>query len=235
MIEARNVTVDLAGRRILDSVDLDVADGETVALAGPNGAGKTTLLRCVLGLVRHRGIVTIAGVDAGRDPVRAKSQVGFMPQVSAFCEESAIGALRFVATLRDVPRTDCAALLARVGLAQEARRPVRAFSTGMRQRLSLAAALVGDPRVLVLDEPTASLDLRGQQQLVRLLHGLRAEGRTILMTSHRAAEVRALADRIVVLDEGRVVADGPADAVADRVWGAGEGRVVEPEPSEAWR
>jgi ABC-type multidrug transport system ATPase subunit len=122
MIAIRGLTVDLGRRRILDGVDLDVADGEAVALAGGNGAGKTTILRCVLGLVRFTGSIAIGGIDVVRDPVGAKRQVGYMPQVPAFCEETARGALRFVAALRRAD-DDADALLARVGLAGAGGRP----------------------------------------------------------------------------------------------------------------
>jgi ABC-type multidrug transport system ATPase subunit len=201
-----------------------------VALVGPNGAGKTTLLRALLGLVRHEGRIEIDGVDAARDPVGAKRRLGVMPQVPAFCEETARAALAFVAALRGAPPAEVDARLAEVGLAGHARGRVRNFSTGMRQRLSLAAALLGDPPVLVLDEPTASLDLRGQAEMVALLQRLQAEGRTILLSSHRAEEIRALAHRIVVLDQGHVIADGPVDRIAAEVWGAPPPRLV-PLPS----
>jgi nitrous oxidase accessory protein len=224
MIRARNVRVRLGGRPILAGVSVEVADGESVALVGPNGAGKTTLLRCLLGLVRYEGEVTVNGLDIAKDPVRAKRLMGYMPQIPAFCEETARGALRFVADLRGAHRSEIEPLLARVGLAGHGDRAVRAFSTGMKQRLSLAAALLGDPCVLVLDEPTASLDLRGQAELVCLLRELQAEGRTIVLSSHRAEEVRALAHRLIVLDEGRVVATGAVDEIAASLWGAEEVR-----------
>lgn len=209
MIRARGIGVTLGGRRILDGVDLDVEPGESVALVGPNGAGKTTLLRCVLGLVRHTGTIEIGGIDAAKDPVGARRVVGYMPQVPAFCEEEARASLAFVAALRLAPASDVDRLLAEVGLAEHARRDVRTFSTGMRQRLSLAAALLGAPAVLVLDEATASLDLRGQVEVTEMLGRLHAAGTTVLLSSHRAEEVRALADRTVTLDEGRVVASEP--------------------------
>ncbi|MCC6559348.1 MAG: ABC transporter ATP-binding protein [Polyangiaceae bacterium] len=212
MIRARGLVVTLGGRRILDGVDLDVEKGESVALVGPNGAGKTTVLRCVLGLVRHEGTIEIGGIDAARDPVGARRLVGYMPQVPAFCEDKARGALAFAAALRGSPKDDIDRLLALVGLTAHADRDVRSFSTGMRQRLSLAAALLGDPPVLVLDEATASLDLAGQAEVVALLAKLHAGGTTILMSSHRAEELRALAGRAVMLDEGRVVDAPPPPA-----------------------
>ena len=218
MIRGRALIVTLGGRRILDHVDLTVARGEAVALIGQNGAGKTSVLRCVLGLVRYRGDVTIAGLDPKCDPIGARSLIGYMPQAPAFLEDSARGSLALIARLRGIRAPGIDALLERVGLAEHARRSVRTFSTGMKQRLSLAAALIGDPPVLVLDEPTASLDLGGQRELVALLGRLHGEGRTLLLSSHRAGEVRALCDRVVVLDQGRVIDEGAVDAVAARIW-----------------
>jgi ABC-type multidrug transport system ATPase subunit len=225
VIRARGLVVTLGGRRILDGVDLDVGEGEGVALVGPNGAGKTTVLRCVLGLVRFQGTLEIGGIDAARDPVGARRRIGYMPQVPAFCEQGARNSLAFVAALRGRAEVDIDRLLALAGLGAHANRDVRTFSTGMRQRLSLAAALIGDPSVLVLDEATASLDLGGQAEVVALLGKLRAGGTTVLMSSHRAEELRALADRVVTLDEGRVVhtlhspagASPPSDAPAGRL------------------
>jgi ABC-type multidrug transport system ATPase subunit len=226
VIRARGLVVTLGGRRILDGVDLDVGEGEGVALVGPNGAGKTTVLRCVLGLVRHQGTIEIGGIDAARDPVGARRRLGYMPQVPAFCEQRARGALAFVAALRGERGVDVDRLLAQVGLAAHADRDVSSFSTGMRQRLSLAAALIGDPRLLVLDEATASLDLEGQTEVVALLRRLRAAGTTVLMSSHRAEELRALADRVVTLDEGRVVRAPKEAAPAPLPAGAPPGRML---------
>lgn len=220
MICIRGLTVTLGGRHVLRNLDLDLRAGESGALVGPNGAGKTTVLRCLVGLLRYQGSISVGGIDIVRDPVGAKRQLGYMPQVPAFCEETARGALSFVARLRGVSLREVPELLDLVGLSAHASRRVTTFSTGMKQRLSLAAALLGSPPLLVLDEPTASLDLRGQREFVQLLAELAREGRTLLLSSHRSEEVAALASTIVVLDEGRVVASGPVDQVSTSAWGS---------------
>lgn len=228
MISARELSVTLGGWRILDRIDFDVERGETLALVGANGAGKTTILRCLLGLVHYEGEILIGRIDSRIDPVGAKKLIGYMPQVPSFCEERAGDSLAFIAALRGFSSDVVPPLLERVGLADHVDRPVRVFSTGMRQRLSLAAALIGHPPVLVLDEPTASLDLKGQAGISKLLKELQTEGKTILISSHRAEEVKALAHRMIVIDEGKVVAIGPTAETAAIVWGHERGQVSYP-------
>ena len=221
MLRVRDLSVTLGRRSIVDGISFDVRGGEAVALVGSNGAGKTTVFRAVLGLVRYGGAITVDGIDAARAPIEAKQRIGYVPQVAAFCEETVRGCLAFLAMLRGAPIESVKPLLVRVGLATHGRQTVRTLSTGMRQRLSLAAALIGDPPLLLMDEPTASLDLAGQAEFITLVRGLKASGKTILLTSHRAEEVRALADRVIVLDAGHVVADGSIDEVSAGVWSAG--------------
>jgi ABC-type multidrug transport system ATPase subunit len=218
VIEIQGLTVTLGGRCVLRDFNLELQAGESAALVGPNGAGKTTVLRCLVGQVRYKGSIRVAGIDAARDPIGAKRMLGYMPQVPAFCEETALGALNFVARLRGVDTREVSTLLEQVGLAEHASRRVRAFSTGMKQRLSLAAALLGSPPILVLDEPTASLDLEGQRELIQIVGDLAQEGRTLMLSSHRAEEISALTQTLVVLNEGRVVTSGPLDEVGPSIW-----------------
>jgi ABC-type multidrug transport system ATPase subunit len=215
MIAMHDIHATLGGRPVLAGIDLMIPRGEAVALVGPNGAGKTTLLRCLVGLVRCSGRIAIDGIDVAADPIGARSRVGYMPQVPAFCEESARRSLTFIAKLRGAPVDQVDALLDQVGLADHAHRSVRTFSTGMRQRLLLAAALVGAPPLLVLDEPTASLDRDAQAEIVALLRRLRDGGTTLLLCSHRSEEIRAIAHRVVELEQGRVVGDTMVDASPD--------------------
>jgi ABC-type multidrug transport system ATPase subunit len=143
-----------------------------------------------------------------REPIAARSLVGYVPQRPAFGDATAEETLRFVARLRRVPEDRIAPALRRVGLEPGLRARTRTFSGGMQQRLSLAAALLADPAVLLLDEPTASLDRQGQREFLDLAAGLRSEGRTLLLASHRAEEIERLADRVIELCEGRVVEQG---------------------------
>ena len=203
MISAKDLRVVLQGRTVLDGLSFDVARGEAVALVGANGSGKTTVLRCLLGLVPFSGSAAIGGHDVVREPVAARALTGYLPQRPAFGDMTAEEALRFVAKLRRIPAERVLPALQRVGLERHAGSSARTFSGGMQQRLSLAAALIADAPVLLLDEPTASLDRNGQHAFLELAASLRDEGRTLLLASHRAEEIERLASRVFELHEGR--------------------------------
>ena len=208
MIRASDLRLVLDGHVVLDGVTFAIDAGQSVALVGPNGSGKTSVLRCLLGLVPFGGTATIGGHDVVRCAVAARSLVGYVPQKAAFGDATAREALTFVARLRGVDPARATALLADVGLAAHAMERVRTFSGGMQQRLALAIALLGDPPVLLLDEPSASLDQEGQQRLHRIVARLRDEGRTLVMASHRREEVESLTDRALPVDLGRIVTHG---------------------------
>jgi ABC-type multidrug transport system ATPase subunit len=209
MIVAEGLHVVLQGRTVLDGVGFQVRRGEAVALVGANGSGKTTVLRCLLGLVPFTGRAQIGGHDVVREPVAARTLTGYLPQRPAFGDMTAEEALRFLAKLRRVPVEGVLPALSRVGLERYATASARTFSGGMQQRLSLAAALLADPPVLLLDEPTASLDRAGQQSFLELAASLRDEGRTLLLASHRAGEIAQLTSRVIELHEGRPLASEP--------------------------
>ncbi len=205
MITVHDLTIRFDKTTVVDGVSFEVAAGGSVALWGENGAGKTTAIRALLGLVPWRGEVRIAGLDARRQGRAVRARVGYVPQQLAFYDDmSTLGLLRYFGALRKTPADEPARLLDRVALSEHAGKPVGALSGGMKQRLALAIALLGDPPILMLDEPTASLDTAARSDFLRLLGELRAAGKTLVVTSHRLAEVIALADRAVVLERGRL-------------------------------
>lgn len=204
MIDASELGLVLDGRTILDGVVFSVARGEAVALVGPNGSGKTSVLRCLLGLVPFTGRAAIGGHDVVREPVAARTLVGYVPQKVAFGDARAAEVLAFVARVRGVDSRRVRDMLRDVGLEAHGAERVRAFSGGMQQRLALAVALVGDPPVLLLDEPSASLDHEGQVMFREMVGELRRRGHTLLLASHRPEEVASLTDRVVHVDGGRI-------------------------------
>jgi len=203
----------------VSGLELTVRAGETLALIGPNGSGKSTTLKAALGLVGPtRGRVLVDGADVAREGRRARARLGYLPQRLAFPEGStAREVMTFYSRLRGADAADVPRLLDRVGLGEVAGRVAEEFSGGMKQRLGLAVALIGRPAALVLDEPTAALDPTGSLTVRDLVAEIRAEGTTVLLSSHDLAEVAALADRIAVFVSGRLVELGTLDELVDRV------------------
>jgi ABC-2 type transport system ATP-binding protein len=195
----------------VSSVSFTAAPGRVTGFLGPNGSGKTTTLRALVGLVRpDAGSATIGGKEYAEltDPLRT---VGTMLDASAHPARTARDHLRVLAAEAGVPGSRADELLALVDLEGAARRRAGGFSLGMRQRLGLAGALIGDPPVLVLDEPANGLDPMGMRWLRDFLRGLAAEGRTVLLSSHALTEVSQTADDAVVITKGVVVAQAPLD------------------------
>jgi ABC-2 type transport system ATP-binding protein len=197
------------GVRAVDRLSFTVEPGSVTGFLGPNGAGKTTTLRMVLGLVRPTsGRATIGG-QVYKQLANPSRAVGAALEASSFHPaRSARNHLRIMCTVGGFPTRRADEVLDLVGLHDAGRRKVRGYSLGMRQRLGLAAALVGDPRVLVLDEPANGLDPDGIRWLRGLLRELANQGRTVLVSSHQLNEVQEVADRIVILNHGQLVRSG---------------------------
>lgn len=215
VLRMRNVSADYGRMRALQGLDLTLRGGEAVALWGDNGAGKTTAIRCLLGLVRFGGAITVAGFDAARQGTQARRLIGYVPQELALYEEmTTTETIVFFARIRTQPplpdACGLASILREVGLEAKSDQRVGSLSGGMKQRLALAVALLGEPSILVLDEVTSNLDAPVRKEFLALLRRLKARGLTLLFTSHRWDEVEALADRVVTLDAGRVVSCEPA-------------------------
>jgi len=208
MIRAAKISKRFGRVEAVADVSFELDSGGALALWGSNGAGKTTLIRCLLGVIRCRGSASIDGVDVRRRGRHARALVGYVPQELAFHDDARLGsAMSFFAGLRRVSRQRASDSLAAVGLAGHERKRVRDLSGGMKQRLALAIALLSDPPVIVLDEPTSNLDAAGRGEVVETLQRLRRDGKTLLFASHRPDEVISLAERVLVLERGRVVRD----------------------------
>ena len=230
MVSLRGVTKSYGPQRGVMDLDLEVAEGELLAVLGPNGAGKTTSVEIMEGYRRpDRGTVRVLGLDPVRDRRRCIPQLGIMLQEGGVYPSLAVGeAVRLFAAYfaNPVPPEE---LLQLVGLSDRARSRYRTLSDGERQRLSLALALVGRPRVLFLDEPTAGMDPRARLLTWEAVREQRRRGVTVLLTTHSMEEAERLADRVAIINQGRLVAlDTPSALI-----GAGGGGVVELETIEA--
>lgn len=210
--------------RALDGVSFSVEPGTIVALLGPNGAGKTTTLKCVLGVVDFQGEIEVAGLSVKRRGKEARRRVGYLPQTPALADgDTCREALAFLADLKDSGRDRIDSLLRLVNLWDQRDTNVAHLSGGMRQRLALAAALLSDPPLLLLDEPTASLDIDSRREFHDLLARLRDEGKTVILSTHMLGRLGDLVDRVIVLHRGRVAVDGRPE---DLLRSAGERRFV---------
>jgi sodium transport system ATP-binding protein len=198
--------------RAVDGVSFAVARGETVGLLGGNGAGKTTLLRLLTTLLAPTaGTARIEGLDIRRSPIEVRRRVGYVSAGTGVPDRlSGLETLLAYGRLHGIPagllRDSAARLVEALDMGAFIDRPCGRLSSGQRQRVSLARALVHDPPVLVLDEPTSSLDLLGARELLDLLERLRGEGRAILISTHRLHEIEPRCDRFVIIHEGRIVA-----------------------------
>jgi ABC-2 type transport system ATP-binding protein len=210
---------------VLDGIDLEVPEGTVFSLLGPNGAGKTTTVHILSTLIRaDAGEVRVAGHDVAGDPDAVRAAIGVTGQLTAVDnlltgEEN----LLLMAGLRHLGRREgrrrAAELLEQFDLAEAARKPAATYSGGMRRRLDLAMGLVGDPRIIFLDEPTTGLDPRSRRTMWQIIRDLVAGGVTVFLTTQYLEEADELADRIALLDHGRLVAEGTPDELKRRIPG----------------
>lgn len=203
-VKARNLTKGFNGFLVLDKLNFDIPEGSFTLLLGPNGAGKTTFLRCLLGLVRFDGELKVYGLDVKQHGKSVRRLIGYMPQsISLYNDLTITEVLDFFSDLRNVSIT--LDELGRFGLKEKAEVRVGELSGGMRQRLSLLLALMGNPPILAMDEPFSNLDARGRLELVNILKTLKQQGKTILLSTHTVSEVLTLADDILVLNRGKLI------------------------------
>ena len=218
VIQANGLSRSFGDVRALQDLSFTLNRGEGLALWGNNGAGKTTAIRCILGQVSYEGSVSICGLDVKSDGKRARAKIGLVPQEISFHDDlTVIDTMRLYTRLRKAKHNEGSALLERLSLAPHLKKQVRQLSGGLRQRLALAIALLGDPPVLLLDEPTANLDAAARQDFLALLEDLKAEGKALVFASHRPGEVLRLADRVLLLEQGKLIADTDPEELMTRI------------------
>jgi Cu-processing system ATP-binding protein len=220
VIEVQAVAKQFGEIRAVDGVDLAVQEGEVFGLIGHNGAGKSTLMKMMLGLLRpDRGSIRVQG-----EPVRGprfrdvRRRIAYLPENVVFYDNlTGLETLRFFAELKGAPTRGCQALLEKVGIAHAAGRPVRGYSKGMRQRLGFAQALLGEPRLLFLDEPTTGLDPGGIREFYQILAELKTRGVTMILSSHNLAEIQERVDRLALMRLGRIQAAGTVQRLREEL------------------
>jgi len=211
-IEAKNLTKRFGTFVAVDDISFDIPKGQFFGLLGPNGAGKTTIIRMLTGVLRpEEGKVSIMGVDMDRDPLRAKSSLGVIPEVgNVYLDLSARENLemfgRFYGLSRRARAERASALLKELGLEGRADERIKQFSKGMKQRVSIGCAIIHEPKVLFLDEPTEGLDVQSRRMIVDRVNKMNRAGSTIVLTTHNIEEANQLCDRVCIVNCGKVVA-----------------------------
>ncbi len=217
MIEVRNLVKRFGSNYAVNDISFEIGDGEIVGLLGPNGAGKSTTMNIITGyLSSTSGSVKIGGIDILENPTEAKKQIGFLPeQPPLYGDMTVTEYMHFVYELKGVkePEEDhIASILGMVKLTDVKTRLIRNLSKGYRQRVGIAAALVGDPKVIIFDEPTVGLDPKQILEIRNLLRGL-AKKHTVILCTHILAEVQSVCERVIIINRGKVIADEKTDVI----------------------
>lgn len=204
-IEVANLTKQFGGTRVLEGVTFTLGEGKVILLLGPNGSGKTTLLRCMMGLMKFEGEVRIFGFDVMRMGKQARRLVGYMPQDSGFYNDSTCAQiLDFFSNIRGVD-VKLEQVLGTIGLIQKADAKVKQLSGGMKRKLGIAVTLLGDPPIILMDEPFSDIDANGRLDLLNTIKALREHGRTVVISTHTVSGVLTMADMALVLQRSKPI------------------------------
>ena len=220
IISLHSVSKQYGNETVLRDINFNVQAGECIVLVGHNGAGKTTLMKLMLGLTRPTSgsVKVLKGNPVLSTAVEQRLSLGYLPESVAFYDAmTGFEVLKFYADLKGASRRECNDLLELVGLSKAAKRKVGTYSKGMRQRLGLAQAMLGDPQLLFLDEPTTGLDPLLRQHFYELIDNLHKDGTTSIISSHALSEVEARASRFVIMKAGVIVASGTLDELYQQV------------------
>jgi nitrous oxidase accessory protein len=206
LVTVNSLSKSFGRRQVLRDLSFSIPRGRAIAFWGGNGAGKSTTIKCILGLLNFQGSIQVGGLDVIRQGKQARRLLGYVPQELSFYPDWTVQRmLDFCARIKRVAATEAQRLLAEVGLEAQTGKKVSELSGGMKQRLGLAVALLGDPQVLLLDEFTSNLDAEAREALIALLALQRSKGLTILFATHRMDEVEALADEVLFMDQGQII------------------------------
>lgn len=226
MLIIDNLTKSYGRNKAVDDLSIRARPGEVLALLGPNGAGKTTTIRCTVGLTNPtNGTIKVAGHDIRVDPRAAKAATGYVPDRAWFYPKiTARELMRYIAAVRKVddPRKRIDLLLERFKVISYADTLTESYSHGMRQRLAIAAALLGEPHLFIIDEPMVGLDVQGHRDVKRLFREIASENRTVIFTTHTLSVAEETADRIALMNHGRLIALGTMTELRERTHKIGE-------------
>lgn len=224
VVETKNLTKRYREKLAVNSLNLTVEEGEVFGFLGPNGAGKTTTILMLLGLTEPTsGLVSVCGFNPTRESLEVKRRVGYLPESPGFYDDiSAKENLLYMARLNRIPedqaRRRTAQVLDQVGLPDDARRLVREFSRGMKQRLGIAEVLVKNPKAIILDEPTLGIDPDGAIRILELIKGLNREhGLTVMLSSHQLQQVQEICNRVGIIVKGKLIVQGEMDELGKSI------------------
>jgi len=218
MIEVQGLTKKYRDRVAIDALSFTIDEGTIVGFLGPNGAGKSTTMKILTGFMpATEGKARVAGFDVFEKPLEAKRQIGYLPETPPLYPELTVrGFLKFVAELKGVPRKQVTSEIDRVaagtGITPELDRLNSALSKGYRQRVGIAQALIGNPKLLILDEPTEGLDPRQRNEVLQLIKGLGGQ-HTVVLSTHILAEVKTICEKVLIIHRGKIVADDTMAAI----------------------